>query len=132
MAKKFMYVCLGILALVVAFHLGAQYGSASVVDRSQTGIIACHREGTGVAVITDNGQTYSLDSIFGWSDGFGLPVPASEVKFYDRISVVTYSNDVWVYDSSHYEEPWQNFGPPPGYTATQPTTWSEIKAEFGE
>ena len=29
MAKKFMYVCLGILALTVAFHVGARYGQAS-------------------------------------------------------------------------------------------------------
>jgi hypothetical protein len=29
--QKFMYVFLGIVALAVAFHLGAQYGSASIV-----------------------------------------------------------------------------------------------------
>ena len=49
MAKKFMYVCLGILALVLAFHLGARYGEAGYVDRFADGMVA---RGGGYAMTT--------------------------------------------------------------------------------
>ena len=34
-----MYVCLGVLALVVASQLGAQYGQADYVDHTMNGIV---------------------------------------------------------------------------------------------
>jgi hypothetical protein len=54
MAKKFMYVCLGMLALVLAFHLGAQYGQAEYVDHSTTGVIG--------AELSYNGDSWLLGS----------------------------------------------------------------------
>ena len=55
MAKKFMYVCIGVLALAGALHLGAHSGSAGYVDHSRTGVVAYFR-GT---VLLDNGETVS-------------------------------------------------------------------------
>ena len=40
MAKKFMYVCIGIMALAVTFHIGAEYGKASIADLSADGVVA--------------------------------------------------------------------------------------------
>jgi hypothetical protein len=133
MAKKFMFVCIGIMALAVTFHMGAQYGSASIVDRSQTGIIACYREAMAAGVLMDSGEIYYVTSLGGWSGGTELPVPASDVKFYDRLVVVTYSDEVWIHDGGHFpEDPWRNLGSPPGGVRTEPSTWGNIKAKFAE
>ena len=71
--------------------------------------------------------------MFGWSPGNELPVSASEVKFFDDLVVVTYSNEVWIYDGGHYpEDPWRNLGSPPGGVHTEPSTWGRIKVEFAE
>ena len=54
MAKKFMYVCLGILALV--FHPGVEYGVAAYVEHSSR--VSATGEGGSinyVTVLLDNG-----------------------------------------------------------------------------
>ena len=130
MAKKFMYVCLGILALVVAFHLGAQYGGATIVDHSTTGIIASHREGSKVAVLLEDGTVWGFDGTSWHLSDDAPPVAPGEIKFYHGVYFVTYDNELW------YKPPigdWANHGTPPaGPTLTQPTTWGRIKAEFGD
>jgi len=128
-----MYVCLGILALTVAFHLGAQYGSASIVDHSTTGIVAeGHSSLSGYCVLLDNGQVWraELDDSPGWIrlSTYDLPIPAMQVKFWPTPThFYTVNNELWIYGISG----WQNYGPPPD-TATRSTTWSDIKARFGE
>ncbi len=126
MARKFMYVCLGVLALAGAFHLGARYGSASVVDHGMTGIVAQQDHW----VLLDNGETWGCsDETQEWSlYDCQLPVPLSEVKFWQAHRIVTNDNVFWRCDSGT----WVNLGTPPGLVPTQPTTWGEIKAEFGE
>jgi hypothetical protein len=132
MVKKFMYVCLGILALAVAFHLGARCGCASIVDHSTTGIIA-H---SSSFVLLESGEIWRCeDSPFGtWTQYVECtpPVPVSQVKFWDPFHIVTQSDEVWWYFESGEHSGWNSFGTPPGGVATQPTTWSRIKAEFGE
>ena len=69
MAKRFMYVCLGLLALVLAFHLGARYGRAeTIVDQSSTGIVAMFtgRAGPAIDVLLDNGEVWSYWIGAGW------------------------------------------------------------------
>ena len=126
MAKRFMYVCLGILALAVAFHLGAQHGSASIVDHAMTGIVAQQDHW----VLLDNGETWGCsDETQEWSlYACQLPVPLSDVKFWQAHRIVTNGNDFWRCISGT----WVNLGSPPGLVSTQPTTWGAIKAEFGE
>ena len=95
MAKKFMYVCLGVLALAVAYHLGAAKAES-----------------------TAEGPFVSLVSEYEW--GYML--------------AMTGQGDI--YFSIQYGGPfpeWDYWGTiPTGATATQPTTWGKIKAEFGE
>jgi hypothetical protein len=133
MAKKFMYVCLGILALVVAFHLGARHGSASIVDHSTTGIVAAYADeyDDWCWVLMDSGDVWRWNTISGWlhSTNYTVPVPVSEIKFWSFGIFVTTDNELWRGEGGV----WQNIGSPPaGPTLTQPTTWSRIKAGFGE
>jgi hypothetical protein len=135
MAKKFMYVCLGILALTLAFHLGAQYGKAeTMVDQSGTGIVAVYTQRAGPAIdaLLDNGEVWSYWMGAGWEhspSGYDTPIAPSEIKFWTLTRFVSQSNELWV----HGGGVWTNYGAPPtGPSLTQPTTWSRIKAEFGD
>ncbi|MFC1799452.1 hypothetical protein ACFL2Z_00865 [Candidatus Eisenbacteria bacterium] len=128
MAKKFMFVCFGILALVIAFHLGAQYGQAGYVDHTATGIISFD----GYYVLLDDGTVWCTPPSGGWSQEhseFTPPVPISQIKFWQRWACISTNDEYWEYVGPG----WVNHGSPPiGPTSTQPTTWSKIKAEFGE
>ena len=59
MAKKFMFACIGIMALAVAFHIGAEYGKASIVDHSTSGVVAL-LTGSGKQVLLDNGELWNF------------------------------------------------------------------------
>jgi hypothetical protein len=132
MAKKFMYVCLGILALVTAFHIGAQYGAATIMHPSETGILACSKHYTAAwAVLLDSGDAYAFEtSTRQWEQIASTPIPLSEIKFWASHYVISNDNELWVYYPGTDE--WYNAGTPGGGMATHPTTWSRIKAEFGE
>ena len=127
MAKKFMYVCIGIMALAVTFHIGAEYGKASIVDHSATGIIAQQDHW----VLLDNGETWGCsDETQEWSLAeCQLPVPVSDIKFWQAHRIVTNENDFWRCISGGT---WVNYGSPPGLVSTQPSTWGKIKGEWGE
>ena len=130
MAKEFMYVCLGILALIAAFHLGAQYGQAEYVDHSTTGAVGAELSGNGDSfLLLDNGEVWH------WNEGnqewvahISPPIPLSQIKFWIERVIVDSADQVWVYSGGQ----WLNRGAPPGgATLSHPTTWGQIKAEFG-
>jgi hypothetical protein len=91
MAKKFMYVCLGIMALAVAFHIGA----TSAISQLQEQVV-------GITAICPPANIY----------------------------LATSEGDCWMYSTSG--EAWYYLGNPFEGVAAQPTTWGQIKAEFGE
>ncbi len=94
MAKKFMYVCLGILALVLAFHLGARYGQAGYVDHSATGIVVL----SGDILLLDTGEAYEVgtnEDPWRPRPDYTPPVPVSEIRFWGGYFLSTYSNEVW-------------------------------------
>lgn len=130
MAKRFMYVCVGLLALTSAYLIGARHAGGSIVEHSFTGIIA-H---SGQWVLMDNGEVWRCqDDPFGTWDRYPQldpPVEVSQIKFWWPTAVVTYSNEVWFYFETHGG--WTNFGTPGGDVARQPTTWSRVKARFGD
>ena len=127
MAKKFMFVCVGLLALTAAFLLGAQFGRAEYVDHSTTGVVA----GGGGNVLLDNGEVwYYDDSEFEWTHNpaDNLPVPLSTIKFWAGRYYVDTANQMWRHDP---DGSWFNCGTPPmGGIATQPSSWGSIKAQF--
>jgi hypothetical protein len=126
MAKRFMYVCFGILALAAAFHLGARYGQAAYVDHSATGIVAL----SGNILLLDSGDVYDLSDAWIPRPELTPPVPVSEIRYWGGYFLSTYSNEVWQYNVP--EPSWINWGLPPGLVTTQPTMWGRIKGEFGE
>jgi hypothetical protein len=131
MAKKFMYVCLGILALTAAFHLGARYGQAGYVDHSTTGIVAAEVRSDGdVYVLLDCGEVWEWNrGNQEWSQHVSAPIPVSEIKFWHQLGVIDTNNQLW----EEVGGQWFNRGTPPiGASSTHPTTWGRIKAEFGE
>ena len=128
MAKKFMYVCFGILALAVTFHVGAQYGKASIVDHTMSGIVAVD----GYRVLLDNGEVWQWGlgnwRVWSYTPEYDLPVSVSAIKFWESPDCFyTWNNEVWVL----VEAGWTNFGSPGSATTTAPSTWGEIKAKFG-
>ena len=126
MAKRIMYVCFGILALVIAFHLGAQYGHADYVDHSATGVVS---GGCG-SVLLSNGERWVYDdSGSQWNLYYTLPVPISQIKFWCGSHFVDTADQMWRHDPGGA---WFNCGSPPGGVATQSTSWGAIKAEFAE
>jgi hypothetical protein len=130
MAKKFMYVCFGMLALVVAFHTGAQYGSASIVDRSTTGIVAAETRADGdTHVLLDNGEVWEWNKgNQQWSQQASAPMPVSEIKFWHQLGLIDTDNQLW----DEFGGEWFNRGTPPGHVSTQSVTWGDIKGEFGD
>ena len=130
MAKRFMYVCIGIMALAVTFHIGAEHGRASVVDHSLSGIIASHREGSLFAVLMEDGQVWRFNgSEWSLSDN-PPPLDPSEIKFWHATYFVTYAEELWHIPPGGS---WTNHGSPPGGpTGNQPSTWGQIKAERAE
>jgi len=128
MAKRFMYVCLGILALAAAFHIGAQYGQAGYIDPSATGLKILQ----GGIVLLDSGEAYEVGTHGDpWlpRPDYTPPIPVSEIRYWGGYFLSTYSNEVWHREGDGI---WYNYGTPPGLVATQSTTWGGIKARFGE
>ncbi len=131
MAKKFMFACMGVLALTVAFHLGAQYGKAdTIVDHTATGIVAFESQ-LGPSVLIASGEVWFCDDS-GWRRESNLepPVPVSQIRFWAPGAFVSTSDELWAYD--WVANSWNNCGSPPGVVATQTSTWGQIKAEFKE
>lgn len=124
MAKRFMYVCLGCLALAILFeisatHARAQSGSFRVID-------------AGVVVVGNS--AYHLRTTtppLGWTlmpeGNFDLPpVPPSTLLSYSSgIVAVTESGEGW----GKVGGVWTNLGPVPG-TAVQEATWGQVKAKY--
>jgi hypothetical protein len=123
MAKKFMFVCFGLLALMVTFHLGAQYGQAGYVDHSTTGIVAWMEFMSvgGPTVLLDNGEVWNFSGTQ-WVQHSSPPLPVSQIKFWTTNFVISTANELWFGE--------HNYGAPPGVVATQPSTWGSIKAQF--
>lgn len=105
MAKRFMYVCLGILALAVAYHLGA----AKAESYSGSPFVSLHSYNAG-----SGSSPWALYAVT--EDG--------------TIYVTTGSGGVAPWDPF---PAWQYWGQiPTGGTATQSSTWGQIKATFKE
>lgn len=92
MTKRLLFVCLGLLALATASHLVADYGQASYVDHSTTGIVAANAQ----CVLLDDGQVwfYALD---GWTRMWAEspPMPVSQIRFWDNGYLVTTDGALW-------------------------------------
>ena len=86
-SRTFLHVSLGILALAVAYHLGARSATAQAPGNSVVGI--CPESGSGwILAITANGDTYRAGPAptrtYSWErvgSVFGGPTPAQQESF---------------------------------------------------
>jgi hypothetical protein len=141
-AKAFLYVSLGILALAVAFHLGAQSAQGQATNGAQGGEFMV---GTGLPPCVSGawGRTvyYANLGLSGAPFGGGVlpvPVPGGDPIVATRISewyegtvpgvfVLVANGDCYYWDSSSwlYLGNLNRVGP----VQTVPSTWGRIKAE---
>jgi hypothetical protein len=76
------------------------------------------------------GVIWKLTGPGGWSTTTNidpLPVPVSEVKLWDVDTIVTFDNVAWCIIAGGH---WQDIGPWPQASTTDPTTWGRVKSEF--
>jgi hypothetical protein len=126
MAKRFFYVCLGILALAVAHHLGARSAQGQATQFRMIEDL--------VAVVGD--RVYYLDPIndpVGWKElpwgGLDLPpVPKNTIVSYSRNGSITItdSGEGW----RRVSGVWESLGFLPGVTGVENTSWGAVKARY--
>lgn len=131
LAKRFFYVSMGILALMVAYHLGAVKATASFSSGQIVGLWGYHAH-------TEAGDAWALyPSTWSRDPAYDLPVPVSDVKFIggDRDGgawLVTRSDEGWV----RYDAGWQSLGSFPGGPTSvppmSPVSWGEVKGQFAD
>ena len=132
--KSFAYGSLGVLALMVAFHLGSVTASTSMVDHMSGGIVAASFASTSDLLLLDeNGTAWQVCQDIGWlenpSGSTPLPVPLAELKLWSRHGLVTFDDQVWLFNLSTHE--WIDMGQWPGSSsATEYRSWGSIKAEY--
>jgi hypothetical protein len=86
-ARSFLYVSLGVLALALAYHLGATTSTAQVVSGNP--VVATFATGNPYSVITANGDVYYTPGQPqgpGWTRGINIftnstPTPAQPTTF---------------------------------------------------
>ncbi len=101
--KTVMYASIAITCLVAAFHLGSMTAESSYVDFSAQGLIGHHQGNGQFWVLDEDGICWHYDWTVGWTQSYALPVPVSDIKFFTRQSIITFSNEAWIWRSDHWE-----------------------------
>lgn len=136
MAKRFMYVSIGILAIMVAFHLGAQYSQAVTQTPEiaiDTGLIT-HGEQVPLPYYADGTQASQEECVWLLSPsvlhtghnstlGFFLTADDSRIVHFEQRTIEGYYFDS---TARYLIVGVREAGP----TSTQPTTWGKVKAEW--
>jgi len=141
LARRFFYVSLGILALAVAYHLGATRATAEWNHSVPGEIVGFASRGGICYAFSQSGQAWGLDSPSGWTrePTVDLPVPVSDVKFCVgstiNLFIVTNSDEVW---SQDWANGWVSMPAFPGGSTgvsaptLEPTTWGKLKGEYAK
>ena len=145
MARKFFLVSLGILALAIAYNLGAERARADW-DATAPGQII----GGGMNNVNDSrwytatGEAWTLDR-HGWERGewearTDLPVPANQVKFLNfeggsggfGVHLITVDDVGWTIHTAHPTHgEWTEVGPFPGGPVTvDPQSFGKTKGSY--
>jgi hypothetical protein len=98
-ARNFMFVCIGLLALAMAYHLGSRSTYAAYDPEVRGRIIGVR----GDECVDRFGEAWHLDGD-GWvrQEGADLPVPISDVKFLGERILITVNDHGWYYDSGKW------------------------------
>ena len=125
MAKRFMYVAIGILCLVAAYQLGAERARA---DASAGTMI--HTLGHNGWVLDTAGQVWNITRENCWerTPTWDLPVPLSDVAMWDNHALITTSGIAWRHDGV---SDWIECGPHPGGPISlDQKSWGSVKGNF--
>ncbi|MCP4546086.1 MAG: hypothetical protein GY835_06445 [bacterium] len=131
-AKTFMFVSIGILALVAAFQMGVTTTKADFEPDSPT-IVGFDYQGSDWAwVLLPNGEFWKRsrsDSEWSRVDILDPPIPINEITHWGYKAVVATNGDVWMWDS-YDSETWENWGSPNAPVPASETSTSDVKAMF--
>jgi len=125
-ARKFFYVSLGILALSIAYQLGAGSVRADFDDSTNSPIVGMH----GDNVLDRNGEVWSLFSL-SWDrrPTQDPPVPISEIRFWQVNQLITHDDVAWAW-SGYPDFEWVNIGPYPGTVSVEAESFGSTKGRF--
>ena len=129
MAKRFFYISLGILALTIAYNLGAGTANAgNAGDPFPIGNMVAVHEGQ---ILSEDGAIWACDASGSWFHAGAVPIPTSDVAHYTPYIVVSRTGDVYRSPMTNNDD-WILTDPFPGSggTATEKSSWGDIKKEF--
>ena len=125
MAKRFFYVCLGLLAIVLSYHVGARDARGQGTFFRLIGINA--------AIVGNTAYLLDITNpTYGWKQmpysGADLPpVPVASLVSFESDIAITDSGEGWIRNA----DAWVSLGFLPG--SPQPTrqaTWGAVKARY--
>jgi hypothetical protein len=125
LAKRFLYVCLGLLCLLATFEIGATAASGQTAGFRVI----------GVNFVVAGETVYHLDTLnlpVGWhalpEGSLDLPpVPASSLVSYNSgTTAITDQGEGW----GKVNGSWADLGPVPGISPIHPTTWGQLKVKY--
>ena len=125
--RNFAYGCIGVLALVAAFHLGAQTGQAGASGLIDLGLDTNQE----TLVVQDNGEVWRWHVNVGWSVIGSLPFPPTELKSFNGGFAIDGNGCLW--RAVNIPIQWEFLGQPPGSTgigdhpALEQSTWGRVK-----
>jgi hypothetical protein len=141
MKDKLLYLTIGLLVGVVVMQWTMPSGQASGVF-PVNGIVASGWYADPF-LLDQNGHAWTVDvTTHTWREiveptyvPVGLPVPGSQVKFWEACFVVTTDNVLCVdeYDFATQDHHWANYGPWPGGPVQKaPQTWGGVKGKYAD
>lgn len=143
MARRFMYVSIGVLCLVAAYQMGAERARADWNPAGGQIIGGDMVSANQSRWYTAAGEAWKLSSS-GWERGdwemlIDLPVPATEVKFVTGeaasvgfgVHLITVDDVAWtIFTAGPSSGQWQEIGPfPGGPVSLDQESWSKVKAK---
>ena len=125
-AKRFFYVCAGILLLAIAYSVNSTRVGAQAMSHV---FAVADYQGAGY-ILRSDGQVFHFT-------GTGVtpethfpspPMPLSQIRHWHERGVVTHSGDVWIWEDTNG---WQLVGTvPPPDIGTESKTWSGVKQGY--
>lgn len=121
------------VAVLVGYIVGTTTASSCYVDHSASGAIAFMRiPGNHPRALDEDGVVWEVEEGYGWRPDYSvppLPVPVSEVKFWQWDALITWDNHIWRVSGVE----WVDGGAwPGGASPVEATSWGKLKAEFSE
>ena len=130
MAKRFMYVSIGVLCLVAAYALGTERARAEWNADSPGQLVGMVSDGSSIFVFTRSGSAWTASNDAGWlgpASYADLPVPVDDVAMLGKWTIITKDDVLWVHLSDH----WESRGPFPGGPVSQEArSWGSTKGRF--